>query len=99
MRKSARAYKELDNWIFGRSIRGDLNMLRTAVVPEVIAGVVSNSNMKTLALGVLLSLALGAQGFAIIRPPYPAKPMPPYHGRFIVIGDDAKSQAVVKPPK
>ena len=58
-----------------------------------------NSNMKTLALGVLLSLALGAQGFAIIRPPYPAKPMPPYHGRFIVIGDDAKSQAVVKPPK
>ena len=46
--------------------------------------------MKTLALGVLLSLALGAQGFAII---------PPYHGRFIVIGDDAKSQAVVKPPK
>ena len=58
-----------------------------------------NSNMKTFALGVLLSLALGAQGFAIIRPPYPAKPMPPYHGRFIVIGDDAKSQAVVKPPK
>ncbi len=55
--------------------------------------------MKTLVLGVLLSLALGAQGFAIIRPPYPAKPMPPYHGRFIVIGDDAKSQAVVKPPK
>jgi hypothetical protein len=58
-----------------------------------------NSNMKTFALGVLLSLALGAQGFAIIRPPYPAKPMPPYHGHFIVIGDDAKSQAVVKPPK
>ncbi len=38
--------------------------------------------MKTFALGVLLSLALGAQGFAIIRPPYPAKPMPPYHGHF-----------------
>ena len=55
--------------------------------------------MKTFALGVLLTLALTAQGFAIIRPPYPAKPMPPYHGRFIVIGDDAKSQAVVKPPK
>jgi len=58
-----------------------------------------NSNMKTFALGVLLSLALEAQGFAIIRPPYPAKPMPPYHGHFIVIGDDAKPQAVVKPPK
>jgi len=55
--------------------------------------------MRTFALGVLLTLALGAQAFAIIRPPYPAKPMPPYHGHFIVIGDDAKSQAVVKPPK
>src|SRR5260370_5324417 len=58
-----------------------------------------NSSMKPFALGVLLSLALVAQGFAIIRPPYPAKPMPPYHGHFIVIGDDAKAQAVVKPPK
>jgi hypothetical protein len=58
-----------------------------------------NSNMKPFVLGVLLSLALMAQGFAIIRPPYPAKPMPPYHGQFIVIGDDAKSQTVVKPYK
>ena len=58
-----------------------------------------NSNMKTFALGVLPTLALGAQGFAIIRPPYPAKPMPPYHGHFILTGDDAKPQAVVKPPK
>jgi hypothetical protein len=58
-----------------------------------------NSNMKTFALGVLLSLVLVAQGFAIIRPPYPVKPMPPYHGRFIVIGDDAKSQTASQPPK
>jgi len=43
MRKSARAYKKLDNWIFGSNIGGDLNVLRTAVVPEVIAGVVSKS--------------------------------------------------------
>jgi len=59
-----------------------------------------NSNMKPLALGVLLVLALAVQAFAIIRPPYPAKPMPPYHGHFIVIGDDARpGQVVVKPPK
>jgi len=55
--------------------------------------------MRTFAPGVLLSLVLVAQGFAIIRPPYPMKPMPPYHGRFIVIGDDAKSQTAAKPPK
>jgi hypothetical protein len=52
--------------------------------------------MKTSAL-VLLSLAFAAQAFAIIRPPYPAKPMPPYHGSFIVIGDDAKAQTVKSP--
>jgi hypothetical protein len=55
--------------------------------------------MKKLVLGVLLSLALFAQGFAIIRPPYPVKPAPPYHGHFIVIGDDAKWQTVSKSPK
>ena len=52
--------------------------------------------MKPLVL-VMLSLALAAQAFAIIRPPYPAKPMPPYHGQFIVIGDDAKWQTVKSP--
>lgn len=55
--------------------------------------------MKTFALGVLLSLALGAQGFAIIRSPYPTKTLPPYHGRFIVVGDDARPQTPVKSPK
>jgi hypothetical protein len=55
--------------------------------------------MRTFVLGVLLSLAFTAQGFAIIRSPYPAKPAPPYHGQFIVIGDDTKSQTVSKSPK
>ena len=55
--------------------------------------------MKTLALGVLLGLALIAQGFAIIRPPYPVKPTPPYQGRFIVIGDEARFQRVAEAPK
>ena len=55
--------------------------------------------MKRFALGVLLSLVLVAQGFAIIRPPYPVKPMPPYYGRFMVIGDDAKWQTASKSPK
>jgi hypothetical protein len=58
-----------------------------------------NSNMNKFALGVLLSLALSAQGFAIIRSPYPTKTQPPSHGRFIVVGDDAKSQIALKPPK
>ncbi len=56
--------------------------------------------MRTFALGVLVTLALGAQAFAILRPPYPVKTAPPYHGgHFILIGDDAKSQNVFKAPK
>lgn len=56
--------------------------------------------MKTFALGVLLILAFAAQGFAILRPPYPVKPTPPNHGgHFILIGDDAKLQNVAKAPK
>ena len=56
--------------------------------------------MKTFALGVLVTLAFTAQGFAILRPPYPAKPAPPSHGgHLIVIGDDAKFQNVAKAPK
>ena len=56
--------------------------------------------MKTFALGVLLILALGTQGFAILRPPYPVKPAPPHHGgHFIVMGDRSQSQNAVKPPK
>jgi hypothetical protein len=55
--------------------------------------------MKTLALGVLLSLVLMGRAFAIIRPPFPVKPFPPYHGRFIVIGDDAKWQTVAESPQ
>jgi hypothetical protein len=56
-------------------------------------------NMRSLALGVLLGLALSVQAFAIIRSPFPAKPMPPSHDHVIVIGDDAKSQGTVKSPK
>jgi hypothetical protein len=59
----------------------------------------NSEDMKRYSLGVLLGLALSAQAFAIIRSPYPAKPMPPGHGQFIVIGDDAIRQTAVKPPK
>jgi len=55
--------------------------------------------MRTFALGVLSSLVLVAQGFAVIRSPYPVKTMPPYYGRFIIIGDDARSQTVAKSSK
>jgi hypothetical protein len=56
MRKSAGTYKKLDNWIFGRNIRSDLNMLRTAVVPGLTARVVSISKSD-------LAILRGAHAF------------------------------------
>jgi hypothetical protein len=58
-----------------------------------------NHNMKRVVLGVILGLALCSQAWAIIRPPFPIKPSPPYHGHVIVIGDDSIQQAPVKPGK
>ncbi|HET9419363.1 MAG TPA: hypothetical protein VFO30_08480 [Chthoniobacterales bacterium] len=55
--------------------------------------------MRSLALGVLLGLALTVQAFAIIRSPFPAKPMPPSRGHVVVIDDDAKLQGTVTAPK
>jgi hypothetical protein len=40
----------------------------------------SNLSLK---LVVFILLASVAHSFAIIRPPYPAKPLPPYRGRII----------------
>jgi hypothetical protein len=55
--------------------------------------------MKWLALGVLFGFAFTMQAFAIIRSPFPVKPMPPSLGHVVVIGDDAKSQGSVKAPE
>jgi hypothetical protein len=58
-----------------------------------------NNTMRSLAVGILLGLALTVQAFALIRSPFPAKPMPPSHGHVIVIDDDAKLQGTVTAPK
>lgn len=55
--------------------------------------------MRAFALCAVLSLVLVTQGFAIIRPPFPVKPYPPYRGHFIVIGDDAKPPTTATSPK
>jgi len=56
--------------------------------------------MKRVVIGVVLALALCSPAWAIIRPPFPIKPSPPYRGHVIVIGDDsAIQQAPPKPSK
>jgi len=43
--------------------------------------------MKSAVLGIALLLALSAQASAVIRPRYPVRPMPPFHGELIAIED------------
>ncbi|HEY6204870.1 MAG TPA: hypothetical protein VIW21_01750 [Chthoniobacterales bacterium] len=53
--------------------------------------------MKRVVLGAIVGLTLCSQAWAIIRPPFPIKPSPPYRGHVIVIGDDSIRQTAQKP--
>ena len=44
--------------------------------------------MKCAAVFVVVFLALAAGSFGVLRPRFPVKPMPPFSGDTIVIGDD-----------
>jgi len=55
--------------------------------------------MKRVVLGVVLGVALSSQAWAIIRPPFPAKPVPPYRGHVIIIGDDLILRTPPKPAR
>ena len=49
---------------------------------------VKAKNMKCAVVFIFVSLALTSQTFAVLRPRFPVKTMPPFHGDVIVIGDD-----------
>jgi hypothetical protein len=44
--------------------------------------------MKWAAISTLILLAFVSQTFAVLRPPFPAKPAAPFDGDLIIIGDD-----------
>ena len=44
--------------------------------------------MKCAVVSTLISLAFVSQAFAVLRPPFPAKPAAPFDDELIVIGDD-----------
>ena len=51
-----------------------------------------NRETKTLGVKILcvsLLLTTASNSFAIIRSPYPVKPLPPYRGNVIIIGGDS----------
>ena len=44
--------------------------------------------MKLRVVFALISLGFVSHAFAVLRPPFPAKPVPPYNGEVIIEGDD-----------
>jgi hypothetical protein len=44
--------------------------------------------MKFAAVFVVVFLALAAEGFGVLRPRFPVKPMPPFSGNTGIIEDD-----------
>ena len=48
--------------------------------------------MKFVLLSALIWLTFVSQAFAVLRPLFPAKPMPPYNGELIM-GDDLMVQS------
>jgi len=55
----------------------------------MIAALNQTEFMKPAVLCVLLCVALSSPALAILRPRYPVKPLPPYHGRFIIVDDNS----------
>jgi hypothetical protein len=55
--------------------------------------------MKTVVLSLALALLLSSNAFAILRPRFPYRPIPPYSGQVIVIGDDAIQKPAGKASK
>jgi hypothetical protein len=47
------------------------------------------TRMKCAVVSALVSLAFVSQAFAVLRPLFPAKPVPPFNGEVIIIEDDS----------
>jgi hypothetical protein len=50
--------------------------------------IIGATKIKWAAVSTLILLAFVLQTFAVLRPPFPAKPAAPFDGDLIIIGDD-----------
>ena len=55
------------------------------------------TKMKCAVVSTLISLAFVSQGFAVLRPPFPAKAAAPFNGELIIIGDDLVPESAKMP--
>jgi len=54
--------------------------------------------MKCAAMILIVSVAFVSQGFAVLRPLFPAKAAPPLNGELVVIGNDSIHHPVKHAP-
>ena len=54
--------------------------------------------MKCAAVIAIVSVAFVSQGFAVLRPLFPAKASPPFNGEVIVLGNDSIQHPVKRAP-
>jgi hypothetical protein len=61
------------------------------------AKLVGAMKVKCAVVFTLVSLAFVSQAFAVLRPPFPAKPAAPFDGELIIIGDDRALESAKTP--
>ena len=50
-------------------------------------------NVTRAVVSGLVSLVFVSQAFAVLRPPFPAKPAAPFNGELIIVGEDLVPQS------
>ena len=61
------------------------------------AKLVGAMKVKCAVVSALVSFAFVSQPFAVLRPPFPAKPAAPFDGEVVIIGDDLAPESAKTP--
>ena len=61
------------------------------------AKLVGAMKVKCALASALVSLVFVSQAFAVLRPPFPAKPAAPFDGEVVIIGDDLSAESAKTP--
>ena len=61
------------------------------------AKLVGAMKVKCAVVSALVSFAFVSQAFAVLRPPFPAKPAAPLDGELIIVGDDLAPESAKMP--
>ena len=61
------------------------------------AKLVGAMKVKCAVVSALISFAFVSQAFAVLRPPFPAKPAAPFDSELIIIGNDLAPESAKTP--